>query len=166
MCEEDLLAVDLEDSGLDRLGQAGLRPSAGSNLDLAYVRVGERGNDPRHLQPGSAQAIDALVNELVQARGKGQLLARQHPAASSLKRARQLEGEERISRRRLPDPQESRSGKDGVAARSQQLVERTDAEGAELDSQKALVRHGADEPRRHLVASRQDCDDRFGLQPW
>ena len=132
MREAEPLPVDLEDSGLERFGQSGLCPATGGRLDEAHRRVGERGNDSRQLEPGSPEAIDALVNELVQIRGNRQLLARTHPAASSLKRARELEGEERISARRFPDAQQRRSGKNNANASSQQLVKRADAERAEL----------------------------------
>ena len=71
MREAEPLPVDLQDSGLDRLAQSGLRPAAGGRLDEAHRRVGERGNDPRHLEPGSPEAIDALVNELFRFEGIG-----------------------------------------------------------------------------------------------
>ena len=104
------------------------------------------------------------MNELVQIRGNRQLLAGTHPAASSLKRARELEGEERIPARRLPDAQERRSGKDNADARSQQLVERADAERAELDRQEPRLRHSPAQPERRLVAGGQDCGDRLCLE--
>ena len=53
MREAEPLPVDLEDSGLDRVAQSGLCPAAGGRLDEAHRRVGERGNDPRHLEPGA-----------------------------------------------------------------------------------------------------------------
>ena len=68
MREAEPLPVDLEDPGLDRVGQPGLCPAAGGRLDEAHGRVGERGNDPRHLEPGSPEAIDALVDELFEVR--------------------------------------------------------------------------------------------------
>jgi hypothetical protein len=131
--EAEPLAVDLEDSSFYRVAHSSLCPAAGGGLDQAYRRVGERGNDPRHLEPGSPQSIETFVQELFQIRGNRQLLARTHPAASSPKRAGKLEGEERISRRCFPDAQECWSGEDNNAARSQQLVERADAERAELN---------------------------------
>ena len=118
MREAEPLTIDLQDSGLDRLAQSDLCTIAGRRLDQAHSRVGERGNDPRHLEPGSPKVIDALVNELFQSRWEWQLLARIHAAASSLKRTRELEGEERSSRRCIPDPQEHRSGKGNADARS------------------------------------------------
>ena len=114
--------------------------------------------------PWSPEAIDALVHELFQIRGDWQLLARIHPAAPSLQRARELEGEERISRRRLPDAQERRSGKDGAEARSQQLVQRADAERAELDAAEPLIGQVPLQPERHLVASGQDRGDRLHVE--
>ena len=57
--------------------------AAGGRLDEAHRRVGERGHDPRRLEPGSPEEIDALVDELVQVRGKWQLLAGSERAASS-----------------------------------------------------------------------------------
>ena len=166
--EAETLPVDLEDSGLDRLAQSGLCPAAGGRLDEAHRRVGERGNDPRHLEPGSPEAIDTLVNELFQIRGNWQLLARTHPAASSLKRTRELEGEERIPARCFPDAQESRSGKDSADARSQQLVQRADAERAELDASGAApparpcVARAA--PRRERSGSRRPAPPRGGAE--
>ena len=132
--------------------------SAGGRLDEAHRRVGERGNEPRHLEPGSPEAVDALVNELFEIRRNRQLLARTHPAASSLKRARELEGEERIPARRFPDAQERRSGKDSAGASSQQLVERADAERAELDAS------GAAPPARLSGARTAPRRGRSGLR--
>ena len=76
--------------------QSGLCPAAGGRLDEAHRRVGERGNDPRHLEPGSPEAINALVNELLQIAGIGSSSPGFDPAASALERARELQGEERI----------------------------------------------------------------------
>src|SRR6266850_7027932 len=164
MGEAETIPIDLQDSRLERGGQSGLCPVAGGRLDKAQRRVGERGNDPRNLEPASPEAVEALVNELFQIRGNRQLLTRVQPAPPSLNRARELEGEEWISARRFPDAQERRSGKDGADARSQQLAERADAERAELDGQEPLLRQSPPQPERHLVASGQDCGDGLLLE--
>ena len=52
-------------------------------------------------------------------------------------------------------------GSDGADARSQQLVQRADAERAEFDAADPLLRHVPLEPERHLVASGQNCGDRL-----
>ena len=132
--EAEPLPVDLQDPGVDRAAKAGLGPSAGGRLDRVRHRVGERGNNPRDLERRSPQEIDALVNELFQVRGNREHLAGAHPVASSPKRGRELQSEERISRRRFPDAQESRSWKDSADARSQQFVQCAHAERAELDA--------------------------------
>jgi hypothetical protein len=162
--EAEPFPVDLEDSGLERVAQSRLCPAARGRLGQAHRRVRERRNDSRDLDPGSAEAIEALVNELLQVRGKGQLLARTYPTAASPERARELEGEERISARRFPDTQERRSGNGSAGARSQQLVQRTDAERAQLDGPEPSLQDTATEPEGHLVARGQDDGDRLCLE--
>jgi hypothetical protein len=76
MREAETLILDLEDTRLERVGQSGLRPPAGGHLDEAHGRVGEQGNDPRNLHPGSPEPIEALLNEVCQIRRNGQLRAR------------------------------------------------------------------------------------------
>ena len=84
MREAEPLPVHFENSGLERVAQSGLCPAAGSHLDEAQRRIGQRGNEPRHLEPTSPEPIDTLVNELFPVQGDWQLLARDPAAATSL----------------------------------------------------------------------------------
>ena len=52
---------------------------------------------------------------------------------------------------------ESLSGKDIADARAQRLVERADAERAKLDGLGIAPPELLGQPKRHLVASRQEC---------
>ena len=162
MGEAEPLPVDLEDPGLDRVGQSGLGAAAGGRLDEAHRRVGERGDDPRHLEPAGPRPIDALVHELFQVRGKRQLLARTPPVpprrCSALASSRAKNGfPADVSQMRMSVGR----GRTAPSACSQQLVQRADAERAELDASEPLLRHGPAQPERHLVASGQDRGDRL-----
>jgi hypothetical protein len=123
------ISIDLQDSRLERGGESSLCPTACCRLDKAHGRVGERCNYLRKFERISSKATQALVNEPFKSGGNRQLLAGIQPAAA-LKRARELDGEERISARHFPDAQEGWPWEDRADARSQHLAQRADAEWA------------------------------------
>ena len=108
MRKAEALTVDLEDSGVNRIAQSDFCPAANGRLDEAHRRIGERGNDPCHLESRRPETIDALVNELVPICGNRQLVPRIYSAAPPLDRARELDREERVPARRFPNAEERR----------------------------------------------------------
>jgi len=122
MGEAKAISIDLQDSRLERGGESSLCPTACGHLDKGHGRVGERCNYLRNLERISSKATEALVNEPFKSGGNRQLLAGTQPAAACLKRARELDGEERISARHFPDAQEGWPWEDRADARSQHLA--------------------------------------------
>jgi hypothetical protein len=129
MGEAKAISIDLQYSCLERGRESSLYPTACGRLDKGHGRVGERCNYLRNLERISPKATEALVNEPFKSGGNRQLLAGIQPAAA-LKRARELDGEERISARHFPDAQEGWPWEDSPDVRSQHLAQRADAEWA------------------------------------
>jgi hypothetical protein len=76
-------------------------------------------------------------------------------------RGGELEREERVPTRRLLEPDQRRPRQARVEARAEQLVERADAQAADLDRREPGLRHAAPKPRRRLATHRQQRRDRL-----
>ena len=132
--EAEPLAVELEDPGLERLGRGPLRTGADDRLDELDASV--RRPRPRPARPRSRGArgcrggCAAGASRLV---GTGSSSPERQRAASTLECGGELEREERIPARCLPDADERRPRKRRVQARAEQLVRRAEAESADLD---------------------------------
>ncbi len=162
--EAKTVSVDFEDPRVERPRQSTFGPTAGGRLDQTDRRTGERSNDPRDLEPCRAETIKALVHEIFEIRRDRQLRTRVDSAAASLECTCELEGEEGIATRRLPDAQKRRSGKGCLDARAQQLVQRANAERRELDGLEPAGGYSLLKPRRSHTASGQDDHDRLALE--
>ena len=143
MGEAQPLAVQLHDPGLQCVAEARRGVFVDRRLDEAHGRLGERGHDTRNRERLRAQAVEALVHERVEVGRDRQLLARDHPAAPALERSPELEREERVPSRRLPDAPERRTEQTLAESRPQELVERAEGQSAELERKQALLRQRA-----------------------
>jgi hypothetical protein len=152
--EPEPVAVGLQHPGVERVGQPQVSLAAHRGLDKGQGRLRERRHGTNDLARRAAETIEALLHELLQTRGKRKLLARDRASPPSLECASELEGKEGIAARRLPDPQEHRSGKGDVNTGSEQLVERTDAQRTQLQREQRPRRLSSAQPRPRCATGR------------
>ena len=133
MRESETLTVELEDPRVERLGEPGVEPSSECRLHESDGRVGERCDGARDFERRGSEAVEALVQEVVEVGGDRELLAGSERAASALERACKLEREEGVAARGFPEPEQCRARERRVETDAQQLVDRTDAQAADLD---------------------------------
>ncbi len=81
-----------------------------------------------------------------------------------MKRGCKLEREEGIATRGLPEPDQGRPGKPRVEASAQQLVDRTEAQPADVNRSQSPLGHGAAKPRRYVAANRDQGRDLLTIQ--
>jgi hypothetical protein len=102
--ETQSLTVELEDTRLQRILNAA-HWVVHCELDKLDRRVGRGSDDTAHLVCVGAQRLEPLDHEVLERRRHRELGSRLDPRAAPLQRACQLEREERIAARRLPDPE-------------------------------------------------------------
>ncbi len=162
--EAQALSVQLEDPCCERLGCAGPGPAPDGSLDELHGRVGKRGDGAGNLERCGAEIVEALLQEPAEVGGHRELLARGEHAAPALERSCQLEREEGVAARRLPDPEQGRPREGGVEADAKQLVDRADTEAADLDRPTPLLGHGAAKPLRLAAPDGDKGGERLVVQ--
>ncbi len=158
------LAVELENPRVERLGEPRVEASAERRFQERDGRVGQGCDGVRNLARLGAEAVDSRVQELVEARRNRELVAGRERAASSLERGSQLEHEEGVAARGLPEPDQGRSWKACAEAYVEQLVGRAEAEAGDFDRLEPILGNGAAEPVRDLAADCQQRGDRLTIQ--
>jgi hypothetical protein len=122
MRERDAIAIDLEDSRLESIGEAAVSVRSGSELDEVDRRLDQCGDHTDDVRSGRTEDVEALEHEVLERGRDRQLLARLD-AAAPLDCARELEGEKGIPTRGLADAQEDWARKRGSGADPEELVE-------------------------------------------
>ena len=139
-------------SSSTRASSASSSPAPGTRRQPRRARPSARTRPPRPGRPPRPRAsgLRAARAGAFQRLRDRKLGPRLDAAAAALESARELEREERVAARGLPDPQQRRPRQRRVQPRPQQLVQRADAERPELEVE---VRAGR--PRRRFAASRR-----------
>ena len=106
--------VELENPSGKPLGQAFLETGTDRLFHDGHGRIRERRDSLRNSDGRCPERVDALVQQLFQSRRDRQLCAGRERAASAPERRRQLEREERVAARGLPEPDQRRSRKRDV----------------------------------------------------
>ena len=104
MSESHPVDVKLEDPRVERFGEPWIAPRPERGFQERDGRVGQRGDGARDLERRRAEAVDARVQKLVEVRGNRELLAGRERSASALERVCELEREEGVAARGLPEP--------------------------------------------------------------
>ena len=113
-------------------------------------RRAPRRSAPRR-EPPRSRRVEAGAQELVEVGRDRQLLSRRERAATALEGARELEREEGVAARRLPEPDQGRSRERHIEVGMQQLVRRADTQPADLDRLQPSLGHRAAKPGRHVA---------------
>ena len=162
--EAKAVAIQLDDPRGERLGQSGVERTTDDGLDEVHGRIGNRGNHARGLERRSAEVLDALAQKLVQVGGHRELLARCEHASSALERPRELEREERVAARGLPEPDQDRPREARVESGAQQLLEGAETETLDRHDPHLSLGLRAAEPARQVAADREQRCDRLVSQ--
>ena len=107
-----------------------------------------------------AEALDALAQELVERRGERKRVAGRWGTAATLDRACELEREEGIAARRLPQPEQGRPRERRLEPALEELAERADAQPVDVDRHEPLGQ-APSQPRRRLAACREQNGERL-----
>src|SRR5258706_7053963 len=152
MGESHVLAVDLENPRVERLSKRTVEASAERRLQNRDVRVGQRWDGAYDLESCGAETVDAGVEDLVETRGNREVFAGGERSASALQRGCQLEREEGVAARGLPEPDQRRPRKRRVEAGTEQLVGRAEAQPREMDRSSSILADDAAQAILHAAA--------------
>jgi hypothetical protein len=118
MGESQTLTIELENPRVERPGESWLEAGAERGLNERDGRIGQRRDSARDLERNRAEAVDALVQKLVEVGGNREFLAGRERAASALEGGRDLEREEGVAARGFPDPDQRRPREPRIEAGS------------------------------------------------
>ena len=133
MGESEALSVRLDDACRESLGQPGLVTVPDDGLHEGHRRIGERCNGGGDVESLGSKRVETHVQQLVEGGRDGEILAGVERAASALQDGSELEREERIAPRRLPELDQHRPRERRVEAVAQQLVRRAKAQAPDMD---------------------------------
>ena len=142
MGEPHAVLVELEELRVDGLEEPDVGCLSESCHDERGRRIRDGGDDVRDLGRARPKRVDTLAQQLVEGGGNRQRLSRGERRAAPGERGGELEREERVAGRCLPQPDQRRSWECRREARAEQLVRGAEAEAADLESPPGLALAG------------------------
>ncbi len=133
MGESEALPVHLEDACRDGLGQPGLVAGADDRLHERHRGIGERRNGGGNVESVGSDRVETRAQQLVGGGRNREILAGRERAAPTLEGGSELEREERVTARRLPELDQYRPRERRLEAIAQQLVRRAQAQAADTN---------------------------------
>ena len=127
MGESEALAVRLDDARREGLGQSGLVTVPDDGLHEGHRRIGKRGNGGGDVESLGSKRVETHVQSWSRAVGMGSP-RRRRACRLGVEGGSELEREERITPRRLPELDQHRPRERRVEAVAQQLVRRAKAQ--------------------------------------
>ena len=157
--ESQLVLIELEDSCLERLLDPLLRGFGEHVLDQRGGRLRDGGYDSGNVECAPIEVGETLSQELVERGGQWERITGCRGAAAPLQRFGQLEREERIPARRLPEPEQRRPRECHLEPPVEELAQCADAYSDDLERRQPLGQ-APPEPFGRIAPHRQENGER------